>query len=115
MPLSKSAPVYRADGKKPNLIAEDSAAEYIHMSVAFLQAGRCHGKTGNRTPTPPFYKLGRLVRYDVADLDAWLVARRVDPAARKATLASGVRPKRAAPHRRDSNPSPIEGLEPLPQ
>ena len=71
---------------KPTLIDEVQAALYIAMSVAYLQAGRSRGVIGNRTPTPPFFKLGRLVKYDVADLDAWLGARRVDPAARRKKL-----------------------------
>ena len=71
---------------KPTLIDEVSAAEYIGMSVAFLQAGRSRGIIGNRTPSPPFLKLGKWVKYDVRDLDAWLAARRVDPAARKARV-----------------------------
>jgi hypothetical protein len=69
------------------LVDEDVAAERISMSVPFLQAGRSKGLIGKGTPTPPFYKLGRLVKYDVADLDAWLAARRIDPAARRGTAA----------------------------
>jgi hypothetical protein len=71
---------------KRNLLDEGPAAEYICMSVAFLQAGRCHGTTGRRTPTPAFFKMGRLVKYDVADLDSWLAARRIDPAVRTALI-----------------------------
>jgi hypothetical protein len=74
---------------KPNLLDEGPAAEYISMSVAFLQAGRCQGTTGNRTPTPAFHKLGRLVKYDVADLDAWLLARRIDPMRERTPIATG--------------------------
>jgi hypothetical protein len=72
---------------KPIFLREGLAAEYLDMSVAFLQAGRCRGTFGKRTPTPAFHKFGRLVKYDVADLDAWLSARRVDPAARVALIA----------------------------
>lgn len=67
---------------KPELLNETQAAEYIGMSVAFLRAGRCRGVIGNRTPTPPHFKTGRRVQYARVDLDAWLSARRVDPAAR---------------------------------
>jgi hypothetical protein len=67
----------------PNLLDEVAAARHIAMSVAFLRAGRLHGIVGGRTPPPPYLKLGRTVRYDIRDLDAWLAARRVDPVARK--------------------------------
>ncbi len=46
------------------------------MSVAFLRCGRSVGTVGNRTPSPPFLKLGRAVRYDRRDLDEWLAARK---------------------------------------
>lgn len=64
------------------LMTEVAAAEHIGMSMAFLRAARCRGSLGNHNPGPPFLRLGRSVRYDRADLDAWLDARRVDPAAR---------------------------------
>lgn len=67
---------------KPELLDEEAAAAYIGMSGAFLRAGRCRGIVGKRTPAPPHLKLGRSIKYSRADLDAWLAARRVDPAAR---------------------------------
>jgi hypothetical protein len=66
------------------LLDEFAAAEHIGMSVAFLRSARSRGILGNRTPPPPHMQLGRSVRYDRADLDTWLNARRVDPAARRA-------------------------------
>ena len=73
------------------LVTEEDAARHIGMSVSFLRMGRCRGTLGNRTPTPPYLKLGASVRYDKQDLDAWLDERRVDPAARTAAA-----PKRKA-------------------
>jgi len=64
------------------LLDEVAAAERIGMSIAFLRAARCRGTLGNRSPGPPYLQLGRSVRYDCADLDKWLDAQRVDPAAR---------------------------------
>ena len=61
---------------RPALLNEHGAAAYIGLSVAFLRAARCRGLS-DRTPSPPYLKLGRAVRYDRADLDAWLDARRV--------------------------------------
>jgi predicted DNA-binding transcriptional regulator AlpA len=65
-----------------DLLSEAAAAKLIGMSVAFLRMDRCRGTLGNRTPPPPYLKLGRTVRYDRADLDSWLTERRIDPAAR---------------------------------
>lgn len=47
------------------------AAAYLGISASTLEKGRVHGKN-----MPPFIKLGRIVVYDVADLDAWLTARK---------------------------------------
>lgn len=66
----------------PTLLPETEAAHYIGMSVAYLRMDRCRGHVGNRTPGPPFLKLGRSVRYDVRDLEKWLAERRVDRSAR---------------------------------
>lgn len=57
---------------------EEAAAEHIGMSVSYLRMDRQRGTVGNRTPGPPYYKIGRSIRYDVRDLDAWLETRRVD-------------------------------------
>ena len=64
------------------LLSEESAAAVIGMSVSFLRMARLRGNVGGRTPGPPFYKIGKSVRYDRADLDAFLAARRVDRGAR---------------------------------
>lgn len=72
---------------RPELLTEGAAADYIGMSVSFLRMARSRGVLGNRTPPPPHFELGRTIRYNRADLDAWLDGRRVDPAARRA--ASG--------------------------
>ena len=64
---------------KPELLDEGPSAEYIGMSIAFLRSGRCKGIVGNRTPPPPYLKLGRSIKYDRRDLDQWLAERRVDP------------------------------------
>lgn len=65
-----------------DLLDEVAAAAHIGMSVAFLRAARSRGVLGNRTPPPPHYLIGRAVRYDLAELDTWIAARRVDPSDR---------------------------------
>lgn len=77
---------------RPELLDEFAAAEFIGMSVSFLRAARSRGVLGNRTPPPPHLLLGRTVKYDVADLKAWLSDRRVDPASRlKSSAQAGAR------------------------
>ncbi len=60
------------------LMAEEAAAAHIAMSVAYLRADRVRGCVGGRTPGPPFYRIGRTIRYDLADLDEWLSEQRID-------------------------------------
>jgi hypothetical protein len=81
---------------KPELLAEGPAADFIDMSVAYLRAGRCKGVTGNKTPPPPYLKLGRSIRYDKRDLEKWLAERRVDPIARRAEAQAAQRNRQRA-------------------
>jgi len=53
-------------------LTEIEAAKYIGMSRSFLAQARMEGKRDNRTPAPPFIKIGRSVRYLREDLDKWL-------------------------------------------
>jgi len=53
-------------------LPDPEAARYIGMSVSFLKQSRMNGERENRTPGPPYVKLGRAVRYLREDLDAWL-------------------------------------------
>lgn len=56
----------------PRAMSELDAAKYIGMSRSFLAQARMDGKRDNRTPAPPFIKIGRAVRYLREDLDNWL-------------------------------------------
>ena len=53
-------------------LSEKEAAQYISMSRSFLRQGRMNGDREGRTPTPPYLKIGRDVRYRIFDLDQWL-------------------------------------------
>lgn len=53
-------------------LSEKEASEYIGMSRSFLRQSRMDGNRENRTPAPPFLKIGRSVRYLKEDLDNWL-------------------------------------------
>lgn len=58
-------------------INEKEAAPYIGMSISFLRQSRMEGNRQNRTPGPPYVKIGRAVRYLVNDLDTWLEQNRI--------------------------------------
>jgi hypothetical protein len=72
-----SKPATRARAPAPEIFNEFEAASYIGMSAAYLRGDRCFGRGG-----PAFLRLGRTIRYDRRDLDAWLAARRVDRGSR---------------------------------
>lgn len=57
-------------------LSEIEAAIYIKMSRSFLRQDRMNGIRHNRTPGPPFIKIGRTVRYLKDDLDQWLESHR---------------------------------------
>lgn len=59
-------------------LTEAEAAHYIGMSTHFLRISRQQGRMGNRTPAPPYIKIGRAVRYLLDDLDHWLTEHRHD-------------------------------------
>lgn len=54
------------------VLSELETADYIGMSRSFLAQSRMDGNRDNRTPAPPFIKIGRSVRYLREDLDQWL-------------------------------------------
>lgn len=54
------------------LLTEAETAEYIGMSRSYLRQARMEGNRNNRTPAPPFIKIGRSIRYRREDIDKWL-------------------------------------------
>jgi predicted DNA-binding transcriptional regulator AlpA len=54
------------------VLSEIETAQYIGMSRSYLRQARMEGNRDNRTPAPPFIKIGRSVRYVIEDLDCWL-------------------------------------------
>ena len=56
----------------PRALSEKEASSYIGMSRSFLAQSRMDGQRENRTPAPPFIKIGRSVRYLLDDLNDWL-------------------------------------------
>ena len=61
------------------LLTEAQTCRYLQVSRSYLARARMEGPRNGRTPGPPFVKLGRAVRYDIADLDAWIQEHRRVP------------------------------------
>ena len=57
---------------KKNAFNEVEASIYIGMSRSFLRQGRSDGDRPGRTPSPPYVRIGRTIRYRRVDLDKWL-------------------------------------------
>lgn len=55
------------------LLTPEEAGQVLRLSVRQLETWRYLG-TG-----PPYFKVGRAVRYRLADLNTWLTAQRIDP------------------------------------
>lgn len=55
-----------------NAVDESDAAAYLAMSRAWLR------KVRGQNRGPAYLRIGRSIRYRVADLDAWLDQHRVD-------------------------------------
>jgi hypothetical protein len=53
-------------------VAEDDAARYVGYSQSYLRQARMYNRG------PAFVRVGRAIRYRLADLDAWLMAHRVE-------------------------------------
>ena len=58
--------------KYKHLLTEQETAVYLGMSRSFLRQGRMNGDRNGRTPSPPYLRIGRAIRYDVHDLNTWL-------------------------------------------
>lgn len=59
-------------------LTEAEAAMYLSVSRSFLRQDRMYGHRLGRAAGPKWLKAGRMIRYRVVDLDAWLEARVVD-------------------------------------
>lgn len=62
--------------KKPNLLTEKQAAEYLELAPGTLSVWRSTGRYAL-----PFLKIGHNVRYRESDLKAWLESRLQDSGA----------------------------------
>lgn len=62
------------------LLSERTAARFLSVSRSFLANSRANGATENGADAPPWVRVGKGgVRYSLADLRAWIDARRKTP------------------------------------
>lgn len=71
-----------------HIVDERDAARYLNFTPAFMRRRREVGGG------PAYLRIGRTIRYRIADLDAWLAAHRIDPS------------DRPSPNRRESPAAP---------
>lgn len=64
------------DNKQATWLTTKEAAEHLGCSVNFLATDRMTSRHGI-----PYSRVGRMVRYDLVELDAWLKANRKGGAA----------------------------------
>ena len=62
----------QGNSMEKRVFTEIETAEYIGMSRSYLRQSRMEGNRANRTPAPPFVRIGRSIRYLKEDLDLWL-------------------------------------------
>ena len=79
--MRKVKPIIHQDTTElPLLFDERHASQFLGVSMSYLRKSRSEGSPGNRTPAPPFVKVGGRCLYRRTDLEAWvnnLEARRV--------------------------------------
>lgn len=61
-----------------DILTESEASEYTGFSRNLFARARMTGRTKSDTPGPPYLKIGKHIRYRREDLDAWLLAHRVE-------------------------------------
>lgn len=54
------------------LLSEKEAAEYLGVSRQYLRKSRVNGDRGEHGGMPPYVRIGRLIRYDIDAVDAWI-------------------------------------------
>lgn len=60
------------------LLKEAEAARYLNVSCQFLRNSRMNGRVKGRAEPPPYIRAGRMIRYCIEDLDAWIERHRCE-------------------------------------
>lgn len=53
-------------------ITEREAAAYLNVSMSYLQHKRCEGFLKTKRQGPPYYKIGKSIRYKKNELEEWM-------------------------------------------
>ncbi len=61
------------------LMKEAQAAKYLDLSVSTLRQQRMKKRRKSGMTRVPYIRIGRNIRYDLVDLDEWIVSHRVVP------------------------------------
>ena len=61
------------------LLTEAAAATYLSISRSTLREQRMKKRRNSRMTRVPYIRIGRNIRYDVIDLDEWIMSQRVVP------------------------------------
>jgi hypothetical protein len=56
------------------LLDDKAAASLLGVSASYLRKSRCEGAIANRTPAPPFVRVGGRVLYRRSDLEIWVAS-----------------------------------------
>ena len=67
-----------SDGRR-RLLTETETAVYLNLSRSTLRQQRMKKRRKSRMTRVPYLRIGRNIRYDVIDLDEWIVSHRVVP------------------------------------
>jgi predicted DNA-binding transcriptional regulator AlpA len=74
------------------LLTESEAAKFLGISRSTLRQGRMHGYRASRVRTPDFIRSGRMIRYHLDDLNAWIEKHRVNAGSLYQPASSGQTP-----------------------
>ena len=71
-------PMNESDGRR-RLLTETETADYLNLSRSTLRQQRMKKQRKSGMTRVPFIRIGRNIRYDLVDLDEWIVSQRVVP------------------------------------
>ena len=71
--MKKVQPAINLDMAAPSLLLDEKqTATYVGVSLSYLRKARSEGNPGDRTPAPPFVRVGGRVYYRRTDLELWV-------------------------------------------
>jgi excisionase family DNA binding protein len=83
-PRRRSSPTRRPNAPSPSLLGFDAVAEWLGVEVVFVRRLVAERRI-------PFVKIGKFVRFDPAEISAWIDGQRVKPVHRSSRLRSSAR------------------------